>query len=174
MKKKLIIILLLFISLINIYNISFAESNLSLNTTDNSNNNSIQVNNTISDSSNVGNPNDLFGQYKSYHNYANYEEAIVCLKKAVEFNRLHKYNDAVKELEFLIPTHSDSFNLWYQLGLAYSGLNNYKKTIESLKKAVEINSKDYESWRLLAWAYSESGQFKESLFAFNRASNLSI
>ena len=49
MKKKLIIILLLFISLINIYNISFAESNLSLNTTDNSNNNSIQVNNTISD-----------------------------------------------------------------------------------------------------------------------------
>ena len=96
------------------------------------------------------------------------------LKKAVEFNRLHKYNDAVKELEFLIPTHSDSFNLWYQLGLAYSGLNNYKKTIESLKKAVEINSKDYESWRLLAWAYSESGQFKESLFAFNRASNLSI
>lgn len=45
MKKKLLIILLLFISLINIYNISFAEENLVLNT----NNNLNITNNTISD-----------------------------------------------------------------------------------------------------------------------------
>lgn len=49
MKKKVLIILLIFINLINIFNISFAENNLSSNTTDNSNNSLIQTNNTISE-----------------------------------------------------------------------------------------------------------------------------
>ena len=49
MKKKILIILLIFISLINIYNISFAEENLTLITNDNSSNILNITNNTISD-----------------------------------------------------------------------------------------------------------------------------
>ncbi|WP_300744427.1 tetratricopeptide repeat protein, partial [uncultured Brachyspira sp.] len=96
------------------------------------------------------------------------------LSKGIEYNKLCRYNDAIIELERLIPAYSKSFNLWYQLGIAYSNMNNYKKTIEVLSKAIEIYPKDHDSWRILAWAYSENGQYKESLFAFNKASNLSM
>uniref|UniRef100_UPI003F4C2CE6 dynamin family protein n=1 Tax=Brachyspira catarrhinii TaxID=2528966 RepID=UPI003F4C2CE6 len=96
------------------------------------------------------------------------------LSKGIEYNKLCRYNDAIIELERLIPAYSKSFNLWYQLGIAYSNMKNYKKTIEVLSKAIEIDPKDHDSWRILAWAYSENGQYKESLFAFNKASNLSM
>ena len=104
--------------------------------------------------------------------YSSVDESA--LSKGIEYNKLFRYDDAIIELERLIPAYSKSFNLWHQLGIAYSGIKDYKKTIEVLTKAIEINPKYHDSWRILAWAYSENGQYTEALFALNKSTTLSI
>ena len=108
------------------------------------------INDTVSNNSNKENVNDLSEQGISYFYDKNYEEAIRCLKRAVELEP----NDIYK---------------WNRLGCFYKENGNYEEAIRCLKRVVELEPNDADNWYSLANFYLSNGDEDEAMYAYNKA-----
>ncbi|MEI0526614.1 tetratricopeptide repeat protein [Brachyspira murdochii] len=145
------------------------------------------VDDTILNSYNEENTNDLFEQGKSYYNNGNYKEAIKCLNKAVELNpndannwhwlgisyhENEEYSEAIRCLNKAVELNPNNEYNWYWLGNSYYKNEEYSEAIRCLNKAVELNPNNEYNWYWLGRSYSENKEYSEAIRCFKKTVKL--
>lgn len=67
-----------------------------------------------------------------------YKQDFMQYQQAVQFMQNNELDQAIKTLEELVVQYPDEYNLYYQLGLAYSGQQDFEKAAIHYQKAIDI------------------------------------
>ena len=79
---------------------------------------------------------------------------------------------AVKYLSSLSRKNGASFDVMYNLGVAYDKLKNYEKAVESFTKAIEIEPNYSKVHKRLGYTYEAMGGREEAMECFKKAMEL--
>lgn len=90
-------------------------------------------------------PEKLNRQAFEFASHGEYEEAIACLKKAIE---IEKYN----------------YLLWFNLGVIYRDAGKLEESISALLQANKINDEDEDVIETIALVYFSLGDIEQALY----------
>ncbi len=105
----------------------------------------------------VKNPDELLGIYKKQweKEQQNSEKAY---KYADFAQRLGKYEESVKPLEFLVSQSPEGVNYWTKLANAYQKIENWTKAEDAYKTLEKIDSQNKNHYLNLGIIYSKTGK----------------
>lgn len=93
-------------------------------------------------------------------------------KRAFTFLNLNDYDNAIKDLQYIVNASSNSSIAHRDLGYALRLKGDLDTAIYELDKAVDLDPEDFDAYTNLGIAYRDRGKegdIEEALFAFNKA-----
>ena len=79
---------------------------------------------------------------------------------------------AIKYLSPLAGKNGGSFDVAYQLGVAFDKMKNHENAITNFKKAINIEPKYPKAFKRLGYAYNAAGKHEEAVECFKKAMEL--
>jgi len=120
----------------------------------------------------------------AYHGAGNYEDAVKCYERALEYDSsylgtwlnlglalrmLRRYEEALECYDNALSVEPDNARIWYDKGLALGGLGRWEEALECYDRALEIDPHSWGPWFNKGLALGSLGRWEGALECNERA-----